>query len=208
MLSPCEWFCFRYWVVFALLFNWTCWVVWFFFWGFPPLLKPLKLLMIRSFWGADCDMIWGMMKFAGCSVTASLTPIQSVIQKSHPRLSSSILQESLSKPSSWSPGIQKLRQGPEAEMVARRYSPPWFRWDFYIISNFPCSLNVYIYWLKLAFLHFLSVAPMMDWTDNHYRTLARLITKHAWLYTEMLAAETIVYQKDNLVSLRSPLENS
>ncbi|KAL2330773.1 hypothetical protein Fmac_018354 [Flemingia macrophylla] len=43
-----------------------------------------------------------------------------------------------------------------------------------------------------------SVAPMMDWTDHHYRTLARLISKHAWLYTEMLAAETIVYQKGNL----------
>ncbi|CAN6561733.1 unnamed protein product [Malus baccata var. baccata] len=43
-----------------------------------------------------------------------------------------------------------------------------------------------------------SVAPMMEWTDNHYRTLARLISKNAWLYTEMLAAETIVYQKDNL----------
>lgn len=44
-----------------------------------------------------------------------------------------------------------------------------------------------------------SIAPMMGWTDNHYRTLARLISKHAWLYTEMLAAETIVYQEDNLV---------
>ncbi|XP_040992956.1 tRNA-dihydrouridine(20/20a) synthase-like isoform X2 [Juglans microcarpa x Juglans regia] len=43
-----------------------------------------------------------------------------------------------------------------------------------------------------------SVAPMMDCTDNHYRTLARLISKHAWLYTEMITAETIVYQKDNL----------
>ncbi|XP_010241244.1 PREDICTED: uncharacterized protein LOC104585905 isoform X2 [Nelumbo nucifera] len=43
-----------------------------------------------------------------------------------------------------------------------------------------------------------SVAPMMDWTDNHYRTLARLISKHAWLYTEMVVAETIVYQKENL----------
>ncbi|KAM7262898.1 hypothetical protein ACFE04_000581 [Oxalis oulophora] len=43
-----------------------------------------------------------------------------------------------------------------------------------------------------------SVAPMMDWTDTHYRTLARLISKHAWLYTEMLAAETIVYQEENL----------
>ncbi|KAJ4971793.1 hypothetical protein NE237_004892 [Protea cynaroides] len=43
-----------------------------------------------------------------------------------------------------------------------------------------------------------SVAPMMEWTDNHYRTLARLISKHAWLYTEMVVAETIVHQKDNL----------
>ncbi|PKA51481.1 tRNA-dihydrouridine synthase A [Apostasia shenzhenica] len=43
-----------------------------------------------------------------------------------------------------------------------------------------------------------SVAPMMDWTDNHFRTLARLISRHAWLYTEMIVAETIVHQKDNL----------
>ncbi|KAK9082135.1 hypothetical protein Syun_031072 [Stephania yunnanensis] len=43
-----------------------------------------------------------------------------------------------------------------------------------------------------------SVAPMMDWTDNHYRTLARLISKHAWLYTEMVVAETIVHKQDNL----------
>lgn len=47
---------------------------------------------------------------------------------------------------------------------------------------------------------FCSVAPMMDWTDNHYRALARLISKHAWLYTEMVVAETIVHQKENLVS--------
>ena len=46
-----------------------------------------------------------------------------------------------------------------------------------------------------------SVAPMMDWTDNHYRTLARLISRYAWLYTEMVVAETIVHQKDNLVSV-------
>ncbi|KAJ0960179.1 hypothetical protein J5N97_002033 [Dioscorea zingiberensis] len=51
------------------------------------------------------------------------------------------------------------------------------------------------------------VAPMMEWPDVHYRTLARLISKHVWLYSEMLAAETIVYQKDNLVSVstRIPL---
>ncbi|KAH0875651.1 hypothetical protein HID58_073013, partial [Brassica napus] len=43
-----------------------------------------------------------------------------------------------------------------------------------------------------------SVAPMMEWTDNHYRTLARIITKHAWLYTEMIAAQTLVHQQTNL----------
>lgn len=46
-----------------------------------------------------------------------------------------------------------------------------------------------------------SVAPMMDWTDNHYRTLARLISKHAWLYTEMVVADTIIHQQDNLVRI-------
>lgn len=56
-----------------------------------------------------------------------------------------------------------------ATMVVARYPPPLF-----------------------------SIAPMMDWTDNHFRMLARLISKHAWLYTEMLAAETIVYQEHNL----------
>ncbi|KAL9262081.1 hypothetical protein AKJ16_DCAP18335 [Drosera capensis] len=45
--------------------------------------------------------------------------------------------------------------------------------------------------------HF-SVTLLMDWTTNHYRTLARLISKHAWLYTEMIATETIVYQEGNL----------
>lgn len=40
---------------------------------------------------------------------------------------------------------------------------------------------------------------MMEWTDNHYRTMARLVSKHAWLWTEMLAAETIIYQEKNLV---------
>ncbi|KAK7271570.1 hypothetical protein RJT34_27588 [Clitoria ternatea] len=65
--------------------------------------------------------------------------------------------------------IEKGQSLSIAVMVANAYFPPWF-----------------------------SVAPMMDWTDHHYRTLARLVSKHAWLYTEMLAAETIVYQKGNL----------
>lgn len=53
-----------------------------------------------------------------------------------------------------------------------------------------------------------SIAPMMEFTDNHYRTLARLISKHSWLYTEMIAAETIVYQKGNLVSKHMPRSNN
>ncbi|XP_020110731.1 uncharacterized protein LOC109725787 isoform X3 [Ananas comosus] len=65
-------------------------------------------------------------------------------------------------------GCKNQRQS-EKRFTAAEYLPPWF-----------------------------SVAPMMDWTDNHFRTLARLISKHAWLYTEMVVAETIVHQKDNL----------
>lgn len=57
--------------------------------------------------------------------------------------------------------------------------------------------------IVVCYLFISSVAPMMEWTDHHYRTLARLISKHAWLYTEMLAAETIVYQKGNLVSVEN-----
>eukprot|EP00249_Psilotum_nudum_P013275 c24254_g1_i1 orf=267-1370(-) len=40
---------------------------------------------------------------------------------------------------------------------------------------------------------------MMGCTDNHFRTLARLLTRHAWLYTEMVVAETILHQEENLV---------
>lgn len=40
----------------------------------------------------------------------------------------------------------------------------------------------------------LSVAPMMDWTDVHYRQLARYISKHTWLYTEMVVDNTLIHQ--------------
>ncbi|KAB1225636.1 tRNA-dihydrouridine synthase A [Morella rubra] len=109
------------------------------------------------------------MKFAGCSLTASFTPIYSNILKNTSRLPSTISRRNLTKSKILSAYSQKDPLLADAVMVAGRYFPPLF-----------------------------SVAPMMDCTDNHYRTLARLITKHAWLYTEMLAAETIVYQKDNL----------
>ncbi|KAG6628231.1 hypothetical protein I3843_14G002600 [Carya illinoinensis] len=109
------------------------------------------------------------MKFSGCSLTASFTPIHSYLVKTNSRLLFAIFHSNLTKSKSLSAYTPKDQLLANAVMVAGRYPPPLF-----------------------------SVAPMMEWTDNHYRTLARLISKHAWLYTEMLAAETIVYQKDNL----------
>jgi tRNA-dihydrouridine synthase A len=44
-------------------------------------------------------------------------------------------------------------------------------------------------------LHSFSVAPMMDWTDSHCRTLMRKLSKKAVLYTEMLNAEAVVRGK-------------
>ncbi|MGB2247571.1 MAG: tRNA dihydrouridine(20/20a) synthase DusA [Alcanivorax sediminis] len=38
----------------------------------------------------------------------------------------------------------------------------------------------------------LSVAPMMEWTTRDYRYLARLITRHTLLYTEMVVAQAIL----------------
>ncbi|KAK9283116.1 hypothetical protein L1049_011347 [Liquidambar formosana] len=118
---------------------------------------------------ASYGLIREMMKSAGCTIISSFTPFHSIILKNHCRFSSNIFYRHSTKSRKVSAYTQKRQRHTEAVMVAEGYFPPWF-----------------------------SVAPMMDWTDNHYRTLARLISKHAWLYTEMIAAETIVYQKDNL----------
>ena len=37
----------------------------------------------------------------------------------------------------------------------------------------------------------LSIAPMMDCTDRHYRYFMRLLTQHTWLYTEMVTAQAV-----------------
>ncbi|MFN3580134.1 MAG: tRNA dihydrouridine(20/20a) synthase DusA [Pseudomonas sp.] len=37
------------------------------------------------------------------------------------------------------------------------------------------------------------VAPMMDWTDRHYRFFARLISRHTLLYTEMVTTGAIIH---------------
>ena len=44
--------------------------------------------------------------------------------------------------------------------------------------------------------HRLSVAPMMDCTDRHFRVLMRQITKKSLLYTEMIVAQALHYSKN------------
>jgi tRNA-dihydrouridine synthase A len=46
----------------------------------------------------------------------------------------------------------------------------------------------------------ISVAPMMDWTDRHERFFLRQISKHAWLYTEMVTTGAILHgDRDRLL---------
>ncbi|AGA64596.1 putative tRNA-dihydrouridine synthase A [Liberibacter crescens BT-1] len=52
-----------------------------------------------------------------------------------------------------------------------------------------------------------AVAPMLDWSDRHYRFFARLLSKNALLYTEMIVADAILKgNKQRLLSF-SPQEH-
>ena len=42
---------------------------------------------------------------------------------------------------------------------------------------------------------YISVAPMLDWTDKHCRYFLRLISQHTLLYTEMVTTGAIIYGK-------------
>ncbi|WP_018693546.1 tRNA dihydrouridine(20/20a) synthase DusA [Algicola sagamiensis] len=52
---------------------------------------------------------------------------------------------------------------------------------------------------KVALERRFSVAPMLDWTDRHCRYFYRLMTKKAWLYTEMVTTGAIIYGKDDFL---------
>lgn len=39
---------------------------------------------------------------------------------------------------------------------------------------------------------YFSVAPMVDFTDKYFRFLARKLTKHSWLYTEMINENVVI----------------
>ncbi|TGJ98791.1 tRNA dihydrouridine(20/20a) synthase DusA [Leptospira langatensis] len=51
-----------------------------------------------------------------------------------------------------------------------------------------------------------SVAPMMDWTDRHFRYFLRLITRHSLLYTEMVTTGAILRGDQDRHLLFSPEE--
>jgi tRNA dihydrouridine synthase A len=54
----------------------------------------------------------------------------------------------------------------------------------------------------------LSIAPMMEWTDRHYRFMMRLLTKRTRLYTEMVVANTLLHSPQARGFLRfSPEEH-
>ncbi|KAL8161757.1 hypothetical protein V2J09_013246 [Rumex salicifolius] len=110
-----------------------------------------------------------MMISAGHSLITLFIPVHSAVIRTHSRLLSNILFKELTAPKKAYSCACKHQPHKEISALVTCYQPPLF-----------------------------SVAPMMDWTDNHYRTLARLISKHAWLYTEMVVAETVVHQEGNL----------
>ena len=39
----------------------------------------------------------------------------------------------------------------------------------------------------------IAIAPMLDWSDRHYRYFMRQITKHTTLYTEMVVSDAIIH---------------
>lgn len=53
----------------------------------------------------------------------------------------------------------------------------------------------------------LCVAPMLDWTDRHYRYMARQITRHTWLYSEMVNAGAVVFGDKARFLMRNECEN-
>jgi len=54
-------------------------------------------------------------------------------------------------------------------------------------------------------IHKLSIAPMMDCTDKHFRMIMRKISSEALLYTEMIVAQSLIYtnKKENFLDFNS-----
>ncbi|HQU15411.1 MAG: tRNA dihydrouridine(20/20a) synthase DusA [Chromatiales bacterium 21-64-14] len=65
--------------------------------------------------------------------------------------------------------------------------------------NQPCS--------KTRLSRRLAVAPMMDWTDRHYRYLARLISSRVLLYTEMITTGALLHGMPERLLRYDPAEH-
>ena len=59
-------------------------------------------------------------------------------------------------------------------------------------------------------IHKLSIAPMMDCTDKHFRMIMRKISSEALLYTEMIVAQSLVFtnKKENFLDFNCLLYTS
>lgn len=53
----------------------------------------------------------------------------------------------------------------------------------------------------------ISIAPMLDWTDSHFRTFLRLICKNAMFYTEMIACPALILGDRKKLLSYNPAEN-
>ena len=53
----------------------------------------------------------------------------------------------------------------------------------------------------------ISVAPMLDWTDTHFRTFLRLICHRAILYTEMIACPALILGDRKRLLQYNPVEH-
>jgi len=51
------------------------------------------------------------------------------------------------------------------------------------------------------FIEKIAIAPMLDWSDRHYRYFIRQISQHTTLYTEMVVADAIIHgNRDKLLA--------
>ena len=57
-----------------------------------------------------------------------------------------------------------------------------------------------------AFAMPLSVAPMMDRTDRHFRYIMRQMTKHTLLYTEMVTTGAVLHGERDRIIGYNPIE--
>ena len=62
-----------------------------------------------------------------------------------------------------------------------------------LTMNFETATNKHAPAANTMGMRRLCVAPMMDWTDRHCRYFLRLISKHAFLYTEMITTGAILH---------------